>query len=260
MTIKIKNWDRFQHYKHRNPPWIRLYRALLTDPEWFELQNSDASWMLASCWLLASEQDGSLPDIEQIAFRFRMSEDQVKSRLLELQHWLIIDDASTLLAPRKHDASDVLPQSKKEKKESKEDKKALLSHFDEFWQAYPKREGTNSKKAAGLRFAAAVKAGADPAAIIAGARAYATAPTTEVGSRFVQQAETWLNKRGWEQYSEQLDEEARLREMWNRSSGGHNGKATVRNDTELGNGRTDLDKELRPESGVLRSKNKEVGR
>jgi len=44
--MKIKNWHKFQHYKHRNPPWIKLHRGLLDDPEWFAL-SGDASKVLA---------------------------------------------------------------------------------------------------------------------------------------------------------------------------------------------------------------------
>jgi hypothetical protein len=29
--LTIKNWSEFQHYKDRNPPWIKLHRALLDD-------------------------------------------------------------------------------------------------------------------------------------------------------------------------------------------------------------------------------------
>jgi hypothetical protein len=31
--IVVKNWDRFQHYKNRNPPWIKLYTDIGADEE-----------------------------------------------------------------------------------------------------------------------------------------------------------------------------------------------------------------------------------
>ena len=52
--ITIKDWDRFQHYKKRNPPWIRLYRSLMDNPEWRKLPDS-AARLLVELWLLASE-------------------------------------------------------------------------------------------------------------------------------------------------------------------------------------------------------------
>ena len=31
MTYRVKNWSKFQHYKNRNPPWIRLHVEILDD-------------------------------------------------------------------------------------------------------------------------------------------------------------------------------------------------------------------------------------
>lgn len=33
-VLVITNWDRFQHYKDRDPPWVKLYRDLLTSESW----------------------------------------------------------------------------------------------------------------------------------------------------------------------------------------------------------------------------------
>lgn len=100
--IRIKNWGQFQHYKLRNPPWIRLYRNLLDDREWFAL-DGDAGKMLIMCWLVASEDDGNLPSAADLAFRFRMTEKQVNAVLSKLSHWLE-RDASSALADGLHDA------------------------------------------------------------------------------------------------------------------------------------------------------------
>lgn len=32
--FSIKHWERFQHYKDRDPPWVKLYRDLLTSESW----------------------------------------------------------------------------------------------------------------------------------------------------------------------------------------------------------------------------------
>ena len=73
--------------------------------------------------------------------------------------------------------------------------------FNEFWRSYPKRFGSNPKAPALKLFRAAVKSGADPPAIIAGARAYASDPATKVGTEFVCQAVKWLRDRRWEDYT-----------------------------------------------------------
>lgn len=75
--------------------------------------------------------------------------------------------------------------------------------FPEFWAAYPKRYGTNSRAGAAEKFRALVRSGIDPPALIAGAERYRRQCEARgvVGSEFVQQATTWLNpkNRAWEE-------------------------------------------------------------
>lgn len=60
MRFKVRNWEEYQHYKDRNPPWIKLHFALLTSEDWVLLD--DASRVLAiACLLIASRNDGYVP-------------------------------------------------------------------------------------------------------------------------------------------------------------------------------------------------------
>ena len=57
--FRIKNWAKYQHYKDRNPPWIKLHWELLTSMDWVTLD--DASRVLAvACMLIASRNDGQI--------------------------------------------------------------------------------------------------------------------------------------------------------------------------------------------------------
>lgn len=87
MTYRIKNWNRFQHFKDRRPPWVKLYRDLLDDLEWFEL-DPVSSKNLINLWLIASEYDGCLPSIEILCFRLRLRNQEVTKILSNLGHWL----------------------------------------------------------------------------------------------------------------------------------------------------------------------------
>ena len=40
MTYRIKGWVKFQHFKDRRPPWIKLYRDILEDPDWHDLDGA----------------------------------------------------------------------------------------------------------------------------------------------------------------------------------------------------------------------------
>lgn len=71
--------------------------------------------------------------------------------------------------------------------------------FSEFWNAYPSRgPHPNPKKPAFQKFMSAVKAGADPALIIEGARLYTAAiEQAKTDPKYVCQAQTWLSQQRW---------------------------------------------------------------
>ena len=72
--FSVKNFDKFQHYKDRKPPWIKLYNDLLDDYEFAALP--DASKMhLIAIWLLASRYENRIPhDTEWISRRINATE------------------------------------------------------------------------------------------------------------------------------------------------------------------------------------------
>ncbi|MBG6178618.1 hypothetical protein IWQ55_006479 [Labrenzia sp. EL_208] len=93
--IRIKNWSDFQHFKDRNPPWIKLYKSLLDRRDIAMI--SDCNFrVLIGLWLLASEdkeKNGTLPEISDIAFRLRKSTGEINKSLQELKDFLIFDKA-----------------------------------------------------------------------------------------------------------------------------------------------------------------------
>lgn len=95
MAARVKNWKKFQHFKDRRPPWIKLYRDLLDDPDWHELSGDEAK-ALVMIWLVASENDGILPDNRKLAFRLRLGEREVETLLKCLSHWLERDDIEAI--------------------------------------------------------------------------------------------------------------------------------------------------------------------
>ena len=101
--MQIKNWKKFQHFKDRKPPWVKLYRDLLDDIEWFEL-DPKAAKVLTMLWLIASEDDGNIPTTKQLAFRLRMSEKETEVCISKLSHWLIQDDNTTISTRYQDDA------------------------------------------------------------------------------------------------------------------------------------------------------------
>ena len=110
MTARVKNWKKFQHFKDRRPPWIKLYRDLLDDPDWHELSGDEAK-ALVMMWLVASENDGNLPDPRKLAFRLRTGEREIQTLLKCLSHWLERDDIEAISF---RDALESVAESEKE--------------------------------------------------------------------------------------------------------------------------------------------------
>jgi hypothetical protein len=110
-TFSVKNFQRFQHYKDRAPPWIKLYNELLDDYEFGRLP--DASKMhLIAIWLLASRSDNKIPyDAAWVARRINANT-KVDLTLLACAGFIVVDqqvqgteqDASSTLADCKQDA------------------------------------------------------------------------------------------------------------------------------------------------------------
>jgi hypothetical protein len=58
--IAVKEWDRFQHYKDRDPPWIKLYRDTLTSEAW--VLGTDLSRLVqVASTLLAARYSNKIP-------------------------------------------------------------------------------------------------------------------------------------------------------------------------------------------------------
>lgn len=117
--LKVRNFEKFQHYKKRRPPWIRLYRNLWDDPRFFEL-NETERYFLISFFVIAAQNDNKIV-VNNAWLKREMATDLVPpiDRLVR-GGWLewCEQDASTLdaskllarktLAERKHDASEML--------------------------------------------------------------------------------------------------------------------------------------------------------
>ena len=116
--MKIKNWSKFQHFKDRRPPWVKLYRDLLDDMEWHDLDPL-SSKVLVTLWLLASEDDeqqGKLPNIKTLSWRLRLPQEQVLNCINKLSHWLERDDINLISSGYQDD----LPETETERETKKE--------------------------------------------------------------------------------------------------------------------------------------------
>jgi hypothetical protein len=137
--MKIKNWTKFQHFKDRRPPWVKLYRDILDDLEWHELDPLAAK-VLVMLWLIASEDDGRIPDTKTLAFRLRLTEIKTKEIVIKLSHWLEQDDINAISSGYQLDSTETETETETEKeKETKTKTKAPEGVSPEVWDSFVKQ-------------------------------------------------------------------------------------------------------------------------
>jgi hypothetical protein len=202
-TFSVKNFERFQHYKDRSPPWIKLYNELLDDYE-FGLLPDASKFHLIAIWLLASRSENKIPfDPVWVARRINAS-DKVNLQILAERGFILVDQ---VVHNAEHVAStpqaECLTREEKRRDRGETDSRSisdrLPDRFDDFWSAYPQREGANPRKPAETKFNALVKTGVDPEMLIAEAKKLASleAGRGNIKTKFIPQAITWLNQQRW---------------------------------------------------------------
>ena len=85
MKLRPKGWEKFQHYKDRCPPWIKLHRDLLNNRDFMSLPLASKG-LAPLLWLLASESpDGSFDaTTDELEFRLRISRKEIEDAIKPL--------------------------------------------------------------------------------------------------------------------------------------------------------------------------------
>ena len=128
MRLIPKNWAKFQHYKDRCPPWIKLHRDLLNNREYICLPIASKA-LAPLMWLLASESkdgcfDGSL---DELVFRLHISPKEYTEGIKPLIDKGFFLDASGVLANSYQIA---IPETERETEREGEGETDLLVKTD----------------------------------------------------------------------------------------------------------------------------------
>jgi hypothetical protein len=96
MHYRITEWARYQHYKDRDPPWIKLHRDTLTSQTWVSL--TDAGRVLAiACMLVAAGTDNKIPaDPGFMRRRAYLNKDPDFAPLVEVGFLELVNDDNTV--------------------------------------------------------------------------------------------------------------------------------------------------------------------
>lgn len=143
MAIRVKNWRQFQHYKDRDPKWIKLYRSWLDDAEFHRLPVASRA-LAPMLWLLASNSLAGIIDlsIKDIAWKLRQDESEVLEAikpLIEKGFFVVEQDDSNSLADCNKDASNPLATClpREEKRRDRGEKSDRSDLVLKIWQTYP---------------------------------------------------------------------------------------------------------------------------
>ena len=138
--FSVKNWEAFQHYKDRNPPWIKLHNCLLDDYDFECLPDATKSHLLC-IWMLASRTNNEMVYDNSWVKRKIGANSSVDLDLL-------VSAGFIELQGMEQDASKVLVSEEKRREEKRrEEEVAINDRFDEFWELYDKKDGHTKCKA-----------------------------------------------------------------------------------------------------------------
>ena len=98
---RIIEWGRYQHYKDRDPPWIKLHRDTLTSQTWVDADDKTRVLAIA-CMLIAAGTDNQIPaDPGFVRRRAYLNYDPDFQPLIDLGFIEVVNDNKDLQGKRK---------------------------------------------------------------------------------------------------------------------------------------------------------------
>jgi len=147
--MRIKNWDKWQTYRkdRGSPPWIKVHRNLMTNPEWAALSDAEKG-QLISIWIVAADKGGEIPENPQVLRKVAMLDDVPNlNKFIDLgfiESTGCQSDAKPTPSESQSDAPETETETETEKKHMSESDDSHDS-FLVFWKLYPRKD--NKKKA-----------------------------------------------------------------------------------------------------------------
>ncbi len=196
----MKNWDKWQTFRkdRSTPPWIKLYRNLLSNPEWVNLSDSEKG-QLVSMWILAADKNGSIPDDSKVIKKMAILDKEPNINKFMDLGFLV----TTWLPDGCQPDANLTQQSREEERRVEERRvKTLCPISDEmqtafkiFWDKY----GLKQKRAKCEKLYFRLLKNESHDKIMLGVENYlAHLATDDFEWKQKQAPHTWLTNRGWE--------------------------------------------------------------
>jgi len=126
--MKVCNWDQWQTFRkdRGTPPWIKVYRNLLSNQEWVTLSDKEKG-QLVSIWILAADKSGTIPDDPQIIMRMAMLDSKPNINkfkelgFLEPDGCQVVDSVAS--SGCQHDQPETETETETEERQSREEER-----------------------------------------------------------------------------------------------------------------------------------------
>lgn len=121
-VLRIRNWDKWQTYRkdRGQPPWIKVHRCVMRDPNWVSLTDAQRGQLVA-LWLLAADRDGVIPASPRLLQKLCFLDSEPDVQML-MDKGFIEPDANMTSRRRQHDQ----PEAEAEESRDREEKTAEL--------------------------------------------------------------------------------------------------------------------------------------
>ena len=215
--LRVKNLEKYQHYKDRCPPWIKLHLSTVRDYDFSCLQDASKAHLLL-IWLLASQLDNRIPnDPDWVKGQTGMRTKPNLNLLIDKGFLVLEQDASNTLADCNQSAmTETETETEAYTKETETEPPISPKGFEEFWNAYPyNSNGRKMGKSAALKAWKKIKPSQELTSHILAAIRKQSDTNHWAGSNgdvFVPHASTWLNKGNWDDEIGETSEDRQRRE------------------------------------------------
>jgi hypothetical protein len=109
--VVICDWDKYQHYKDRNPVWIRFYTELLADDEYRRLPLGTRS-LLCGLWLAFASSHGQLRlDTRSLSQRLAQRVTMAQLERLNDAGWIEVSASKPLAIGYQPDSKKILSRA-----------------------------------------------------------------------------------------------------------------------------------------------------
>lgn len=144
----IKNWSKYQHYKDRCPPWIKLHATIFEDYDFDRLQDA-SKLLLVLIWVLASKLGEKIPripnDPDWIKRKIHINGTLNLKPLFNAGFLIMEQGDSEPLAGCLQDAITETEGETETETETEGDPTIPEEEFEKDWAMYPRKAGDKKK-------------------------------------------------------------------------------------------------------------------